>query len=1308
MTQARVWFNGQYDWTAYSFDVNPLVWTYPQNVNLGPLGSTPVSEYEWKQVSGIYAGTTSTALTQRAPALALKSDGTLWQFRHTYVYDDTEGPDRYKITGITSPEQIGSDTWLKITTNTHKDYAATGAPFITVSVINRYLMWLGIKSDGTLWGFYGVEFGDVITVTNIVQVASGTWIDVAESLTINGRFVAAAVKSDGTLWAWGDNSLLQCGQPSGSSFSTPQQIGTDTDWAHVAVNDTNGWAVKTNGTVYAWGQGQTSGVYQTTGANISTPTQLQNALSGKTVTKIAAHVIGASGITTETTGNCYSWGKPTGLGQLSSNTDRRPTALNLDHLSLPNRIYKFLDIGSTYISSSDGTFIGGASNGQIYHRVGSNTFYPVDTSWVDNIAGSDPTRTGSDWILGSSFNNREYVLINSLPPTMTVTSDLTSNKSTDGVLSLNIATTFASINVDWGDSSSDTDYPFETNTTHLASHDYKPGIITDSLFTATITASNERYSDVVVTLSNMQVFDSPYSPTFTTDKDGAYSYGGFRNILTNTTSNTIVYTNTTSAEPGPTSTFTNNEYRWNWGDATYTDLNVGAGLAGTPGNGTISKEYTFTPTATYGKKSLTVNPYLSILTDSVDSPWGSTVSNFKYWRQPELSFTLDNGNTDSIVFLQNTSLYADNYVIHWSPSHTTTITNNTGPGGGASIPISFNYQTTGGVTADGPQTIYISSPFPEVNQTFTSASSNVDVFITHSPAISSAQQYVLAPTGTGTTNNVTFNSSMSTTAGPTSTYPLHYWMWLWDDGTTSNINVQPGLAGNPGTTISRALAVSATSAVGVQTENFSVTTKLYTLHPSSPFTSNAVNITAILEPVLGFTLAGTGNTLQFTNTSLNANDYTIKLPVVTSTGNVTQSIVVGNNSAPGGNGGGALTVNYLSLGLIEDGSRPVYIETTIPQLGQTFTSATQYRDIFIPHSPSISSSVPTRVVVAPGTTTTASLQFTNNALSTVPGPTATYGDHYWRWVWDDGTTSNINVQPGLAGNSGTNISRTLNLNLTSGVGVQKQTFDVYNELHTRHPSSPFTSNTISLDYYLEPVLDFTLAASGNQLSITNTSLNANSYTIYVNNGTTTTTYTVASNAAPGGNGGGALLIPGVTKDTTYSVYITATLPGSATVYTSATKTQKVYAVIAPVVTTVGATSLPYLLPFTFSNNTVDSLGATAQYPGNKWRWEWGDGTYTDVNVHTGLAGDYNTTITKNYTLTLGQINAGVPVPFTVTLKAYNGHPSSPFSGTTTVYVLPSNPNFPNRVFTTLDDGNIPDIVSVKTTKTWGVTGGGNT
>jgi alpha-tubulin suppressor-like RCC1 family protein len=193
----------------------------------------------------------------------------------------------------------------------------------------------GIKTDGTLWvwGFnqYGGNgTGNTTYYSSPVQVGSLTnWASLGP-----GSEYTAAVKTDGTLWAWGRNASGQLGTGNTTDYSSPVQIGSLTDWkqvsCHVGMNSPSrgGWlAVKTDGTL--WGTGtQTT----TTGANTgeigvgntttySSPVQIGSLTDWKNVVSVhyASQAI-------KTDGTMWTWGRGyygTGLGD---RTDRSSPA----------------------------------------------------------------------------------------------------------------------------------------------------------------------------------------------------------------------------------------------------------------------------------------------------------------------------------------------------------------------------------------------------------------------------------------------------------------------------------------------------------------------------------------------------------------------------------------------------------------------------------------------------------------------------------------------------------------------------------------------------------------------------------------------------------------------------------------------------------------------------------------------------------------------------------------------------------------------------------------------------------------------
>ncbi|HEY1049648.1 MAG TPA: cadherin-like beta sandwich domain-containing protein, partial [Prosthecobacter sp.] len=188
--------------------------------------------------------------------------------------------------------------------------AGTGTGFVQISASKAAEFALGIRANGTLWGWGAngnSQMGDGTTTTRRQPVQVGTattWRQVSA-----GTSHVAATRTDGTLWAWGLNSSGQVGDGSQTLRSTPVQVGTATDWAWVVAGAAHTVAVKTNGTLWAWGGNSSGQVGQgtTTPTIYLFPTQIGTATTWQTV-GTGLHAGGDFTLALRTDGTLWGWG----------------------------------------------------------------------------------------------------------------------------------------------------------------------------------------------------------------------------------------------------------------------------------------------------------------------------------------------------------------------------------------------------------------------------------------------------------------------------------------------------------------------------------------------------------------------------------------------------------------------------------------------------------------------------------------------------------------------------------------------------------------------------------------------------------------------------------------------------------------------------------------------------------------------------------------------------------------------------------------------------------------------------------------
>jgi alpha-tubulin suppressor-like RCC1 family protein len=381
-------YNFRQDGIDYSFDdiFVPAEWFREGNLyvwggqfspvlgnNTSNVASTPVTTFaggtNWKQVAG---GGNQT--------VAIKTDGTLWTW------------------GIGNQGRLGvNDTSNRITPVTT---FAGGTDWKQVSAFNQGTV--AIKTDGTLWGWGGNNFGQLGTNdltqrnTPVTTFAGGTnWKQVS-----GGGSHTVAIKTDGTLWTWGYNGRAQLGTNDTTNRSTPvTTFAGGTNWKQILLNPNANHtsAIKTDGTLWTWGYNSTGQLGTNDTTNRSTPvTTFAGGTNWKQVSGGNNHTAAI-----KTDGTLWTWGSPVGVNvgfvitpvtTLSggNNWADTPTSDPEDLYTLSSGFYH------TAAIKTDGTLWtwGGGSSGQL----GTNDLTQRNTP-VTTFAG------GTNWKQVSGGNN---------------------------------------------------------------------------------------------------------------------------------------------------------------------------------------------------------------------------------------------------------------------------------------------------------------------------------------------------------------------------------------------------------------------------------------------------------------------------------------------------------------------------------------------------------------------------------------------------------------------------------------------------------------------------------------------------------------------------------------------------------------------------------------------------------------------------------------------------------------------------------------------------------------------------------------
>jgi alpha-tubulin suppressor-like RCC1 family protein len=264
----------------------------PTTYGQSGLGSLTLNISSPTQLGSLTNWNTFTFSNDLLSTAAIKTDNTLWAWGRNFL-GQFGNNERTPVDGIVSPVQVGADTNWK-------------------QVVMPYSVFFFLKTTGTLWysGDAGVlkNTSDAVTWrSSPVQLgASSDWSFLAATSGEYRREIYA-IKTNGTLWAWGSNDNGQLGTNNIITYSSPVQIGTDTNWKMISTTQKNGTvnlATKTNGTLWAWGRNDYLVVNGGTSGYISSPVQVGALTNWSTVHAGTGYTYFAI----KTDGTLWTWG----------------------------------------------------------------------------------------------------------------------------------------------------------------------------------------------------------------------------------------------------------------------------------------------------------------------------------------------------------------------------------------------------------------------------------------------------------------------------------------------------------------------------------------------------------------------------------------------------------------------------------------------------------------------------------------------------------------------------------------------------------------------------------------------------------------------------------------------------------------------------------------------------------------------------------------------------------------------------------------------------------------------------------------
>ena len=325
------------------------------------------------------------------------------------------------------------------------------------------------------------------------------------------------------------------------------------------------------------------------------------------------------------------------------------------------------------------------------------------------------------------------------------------------------------------------------------------------------------------------------------------------NIANNTFVGQTTFTGSPTAGPSPvTVSFTGtyignaNGFEWDFGDGNTATTQNPSHTYSNVGGGQFS--VTFTAKNTDGTYAGNIAAGAKGSADSF------TRTNYivLYTPTPAPSFTITDSSIDSgtAAEITNTSTnVTSSYELDWgdgeanvNPSLGWTTLTNTYTNAGGDTQYSIVLAGTSNTAGPSPVTVY-------------STPGVVDVFSDHT-SLSSANVTTVVNEEATSGGVVQFTNSTATDPGTTAVFGSQQkYRWTWGDGNVNAVNIQAGVAGNPGTTIDHTFALDSGNQSSGTAQTFEVQLATENGSTNSPF--NAGNITITVEPDIRSIFTGT-------------------------------------------------------------------------------------------------------------------------------------------------------------------------------------------------------------------------------------------------------------------------------------------------------------------------------------------------------------------------------------------------------------------------------------------------------------------